>query len=57
MIDFDATSLYPSAVYDEKSVYPKTETGFAFKPHMNEIFVKAFNNQTFSQDSNESAIL
>ena len=23
MIDFDATSLYPSAMYDEKSVYPK----------------------------------
>ena len=31
---FDTTSLYPSAMYDEKSVYLKIETGFAFKPHM-----------------------
>ena len=34
-MDFDATSPYPSAMYDEKSVYPKIEKGFAFKPHMN----------------------
>ena len=30
---FDATSLYISAFWDEKSVYPVIETGFAFKPH------------------------
>ena len=57
MMDFDATSLYPSAVWDEKSVYPKIETGFAFKPHMNNVYVEAFNNQTFGQDGDESAIL
>ena len=28
-MDFDATSLYPSAMYDEKSVYPKIKSGFA----------------------------
>ena len=27
MMDFDATSLYPSAMWDEKSVYPKIEIG------------------------------
>ena len=57
MMDFDATSLYPSAMWDENSVYPKIETGFAFKPHMNKTYVEAFNNQTFNQDGDESAIL
>ena len=55
--DFDATSLYPSAMSDENSVYPKKETGFVFKPDMNDVYVKAFNNQTFNQDGDESAIL
>ena len=56
-MDYDATSLYPSAMWDENSVYPKIETGFAFKPHMNDIHVEAFNNQTFNEDGDESAIL
>ena len=56
-IDFDATSLYPSAMWDEKSVYPKIESGFAFTPHMNDVYVEAFNNQTFNEDGDESAIL
>ena len=56
-MDFDATSLYPSAMWDEKSVYPKIETGFAFKPHMNDVYVEAFNNQIFNEDGNESAVL
>ena len=56
-MDFDATSLYPSAMWSENSVYPKMETGFAFKPNMNNVYVEAFNNQTFNQDGNESAIL
>ena len=57
MMDFDATSLYPSAMWVEKSVYPEYESGFAFKPHFNKTYVDAFNNQTFNQDGNESAIL
>ena len=57
MMEFDATSLYPSAVWDENSVYPKIKTGFAFKPHMNKTYVDAFKNQTFNQDGDESAIL
>ena len=39
------------------SVYPKIETGFAFKPHMNDVYVEAFNNQSFNEDGDESAIL
>ena len=57
MMDFDVTSFYPFAIWDEKSVYLNTETGFAFKPHMNIICVEAFNNQIINQDGNESAIL
>ena len=57
MMDFDATSFYPSAMWDETSVYPRMESGFAFKPHMNNVYVEAFNNQTFNQDGDETAIL
>ena len=57
MMDFDATSLYPSAMWDEYSVYPKIETAFAFKLHMNDVYVEAFNIQIFNQDGNGSAIL
>ena len=56
-LDFDATSLYPSGMWVENSVYPKIETGFAFKPHTNTTFVDAFNNQTFNEDGDECAIL
>ena len=52
---FDATNFYPSAMYDENSVYPKKETGYDFKPHKKDIFVKAF-TKTFIQDGNDSAI-
>ena len=57
MMDFDATSLYPSAMWDKNSVYPKIETAFAFKPHMNKTYVEAFNNESFNQDGDESAKL
>ena len=56
-MDFDASSLYPSAMWDKSSVYPKIETGFAFKPALNDVYVEAFNKQTFNQDGDESAIL
>ena len=56
-MDYDANSLYPSAMWDENSVYPKLESGFCFKPDMNDVYVEAFNDQTFNQDGGESAIL
>ena len=56
-MDFDATSLYPSAIWDENSVCLKLESGFAFKLRMNKTYVDAFNNQTFNEDGDESAIL
>ena len=38
-MDFDDTSLYPSAMWDKNGVYPKIETGYVFKPHMNNVFL------------------
>ena len=56
-MDYDANGLYPSAMWNENSVYPKIETEFAFKPDMNDVYVEAFNIQTINQDGDESAIL
>ena len=49
--DFDAVSLYPSAMWDEKSIYPRIDTGYAFTRDMNDELVEKFNNQTFTQGS------
>ena len=56
-MDFDATSFYPSAMWNENSVYRKIETGFAFQPQMNDVYVKTFNDQLFNEDGDEPAIL
>ena len=57
MMDFDTTTLYPSAMWDENSVYPIIETGCSFKPDMKKTCLVAFNNQNFNEDGKESAIL
>ena len=57
IMHFGATSLYPSTMWDIKSVYRKIEIGFSFKPHMNKTYVDAFKNQSYNQDGNESAVL
>ena len=49
--DFDAVSLYPSAMWDEKSIYPRIETEYAYTGDMNDEPVKKFNNQSFNQGS------
>ena len=46
LMAFDATSLYSSAMYDENSVYPKVETGYAFTPERNDEIVSQFNTKT-----------
>ena len=46
MMDFDATSLSPITMFYESSVYFKMDSGYAFKPHMNDVYVKLFNDQT-----------
>ena len=36
---------------DEKSIYPRTEIGYAFTPDMNDIIIEIFDNHTFTQGS------
>ena len=38
-------------MWDEKTIYPKIETGYAFKSQMNNSLVEKFNNQTFNKGS------
>ena len=49
--DFDAVSLYPSAMWDERSIYPRIETGYAFTRDMNDELVEKLNNQIFTRGS------
>ena len=49
--DFDAVSLYPNAMWDEKSTYPKIETGYAYTKEMNDELVEKFNAGNFNQGS------
>ena len=49
--DFDAVSLYRSAMWDEKSFYPKIETGYSFIKNTNGELVEKFNTGNFSQGS------
>ena len=43
-------------MYDKSSLYPKIETGFAFKPQRTDVCIEAFNTQSFNQNGKESAI-
>ena len=49
--DFDAVSLYPSAMWDEKSIYPRIDTGYAYTRDMNDELVEKFNTGNFTQGS------
>ena len=49
--DFDAVSLYPSAMWDENSIYPRNATGYSYTRDMNDELVNKFNNQTSTQGS------
>ena len=43
--------VYILAMWDDKSVYPKIESGFAFKRHMNDVYVDSSNNQSFDESA------
>ena len=49
--DFDANSLYPRRMWDEISIHPKIETGYAFTIDNNDELVEKLNKQTFTQGS------
>ena len=48
---YDANALYPSAMSDPESIYPRIETGYAYTPDINGELVEKFINQTFTQGS------
>ena len=49
--DFDAVSLYLSATWDENSIYPRIETGYAYTRNMNDELVEMFYTGNFNQGS------
>ena len=49
--DFDANSLYQSSMWDETSIYPRIETGYAFKKDTHNELVEKFNTVNFNQGS------
>ena len=48
---YDAISFYPTAMIDDKSVYPRIATGYSCTKKMNDELVENFNIQTFTQGS------
>ena len=57
LVDFSATSSSSSALWAEKSIYPKFRTGFAFTADMKGEIVEKFNTQTFTLGSAISKVL
>ena len=53
---FDGKSLYPSAMVDKDSFYPRIETGFLFTPNRETELIQKFRNRTQFKDQ-ASAIL
>ena len=49
--DFDAASLYPSAMWDENSISPRIETEYAFTRDMNDELIEKFNTGNFTKGS------
>ena len=48
---FDAVSLYPSAMWDENSIYPRIDTGYSFTKDINDELVEKFNTGNFTKGS------
>ena len=49
--DFDATSLYPAAVWDENRICPEIEIGYAYLTVMKDEFVQKFISGNFNEGS------
>ena len=49
--DFECLRLYPSAMWNKASIYPKIETGNGFTRVMNDDVVEKYNIQSFTQGS------
>ena len=51
MWDFDAVSFYPSAMWDEKTIYPRIETGHTYTKDMDNEIVHNFIFGNFTEES------
>ena len=56
LVSSDFDSLYPSAQIDKNSTWPKIETAYPFKKHMNDSICSLFNTGRWNE-SNRSAFL
>ena len=48
-MDVDAVSLQPSALWEENSIYPRTETGYVLTRDLNDELVERFITVNFTQ--------
>ena len=51
LMDFDATSLYRSAMWYEKSIHARNETGYTYTKNKNDELVQKLNSGNFIQGS------
>ena len=49
--DFDAVCLYPSAMWDKNSIYPRVESGYACTRDINDGLLEKLNTGDFTQRS------
>ena len=49
LVSYDFNSLYPSAQIDKNSTWPKIETAYLFKKHMNDAICYLFNSGKWNQ--------
>ena len=56
LVSYDFNSLYPSAQIDKNSTWPKIETSYPFKKHMNDAVCYLFNSGKWNE-LNRSAFL
>ena len=56
LVSYDFNSFYPSAQIDKNSTWPKIETSYPFKKHMNESICTLFNSGRWNE-LNRSAFL
>ena len=54
--DFDAVNFYPSAEWDDNSIYPRIETGYVYTEDTNDELVEKLNTIKFNQGSAISKI-
>ena len=54
---FGGKSLYPSAMVDKESYYPRIKTGDQFTPDEEKDLFQQFNNRTFTQFEDQASII